>query len=89
MNFIKNVSGFFSAAGEWLANELNNLLAVILQLLPESPFKVTLSPELRNILGYVNWIIPFGRIVATMAVWALAIGVFYTYKVILRWAKAI
>ena len=70
------------------------IVAVIglLMLLPSSPFSINnfqMPQALRDILGYVNWLIPFGRIANTMLAWTGAVGVYYLYQLSLRWAKAI
>ncbi|MCL2087769.1 MAG: hypothetical protein FWH05_09300 [Oscillospiraceae bacterium] len=89
MDITKNLLGGLDSITDWLSDKLNNILAVVLQLLPDSPFSVELPAEVKNILGYINWLIPFGQITATLGFWVAAVGVYYAYKVILRWAKAI
>jgi len=69
---------------------LDSIVAVILTLLPNDPFKsfidnMAISPY----LGYINWIIPVGSILTIATAWVTAIGVFYVYQLVLRWAKVV
>lgn len=81
--FIKNI---------WngLTDILNDILAVVLFLLPDSPFaNVEIPPEVIKILGYVNYFVPIGAMLAIGTGWLSAIGIYYAYQTILRWAKTI
>ena len=69
---------------------LDSIVAVILTLLPDDPFKsfidnIAISPYLSTI----NWIIPVGTFVTIATAWVTAIGVFYVYQLVLRWAKVV
>jgi hypothetical protein len=71
----------------WLTDKLNDILNAVLHLLPDSPFHFTLSPEVQNILGYVNWFVPFDLICPILFVWTNAVLVYYAYRVVLKWTK--
>lgn len=69
---------------------LDSIVAVILTLLPDDPFKafidnIAISPY----LSAINWIIPVGTFVTISTAWVAAIGVFYVYQLVLRWAKVV
>lgn len=81
---------FLNNAKDWLTNLLNELQSVIFALLPDSPFiYITMPEEIKKILGYINWVIPFYMIGNTLMVWSGAIAVYYAYQTILRWIKSI
>lgn len=69
---------------------LQKVLGIILSILPDSPFAPVIA-ELEQVpwLGYLNWFIPVGTLVGIGTAWTAAIAVFYTYQIILRWAKAV
>lgn len=80
----------FNGFSKWLSDGINQILAVIMVLLPDSPFSGQILPDsIATILPYINWVVPFYMIGNTMLVWIGAIGVYYAYQVILRWAKAV
>lgn len=81
---------FFSNCKDWLVNFLNEIQAVIMLLLPDSPFRdFSFPPEVNEILGYINWVVPFYLIGNTLLIWTGAIIVYYAYQIILRWIKSI
>jgi hypothetical protein len=80
------ISGFWSQLGDWA----NALLLLIMQVLPDSPFQMlTQNADVREVMGYVNYIIPLDFILSTLQAWLVAIGVFYVWQALLRWTKAI
>lgn len=83
------ISGFLNSASNWLSDFMNSIQVVIFALLPDSPFQFTLPQEVTEILGYINWVIPFYMIGNTLLVWCSAILIFYAYQTILRWIKSI
>lgn len=94
MNFGDIISNAFTQAfasiKDWLVDFLNYIQSIIMLLLPDSPFKgLTVPSYIQEILGYVNWIVPFYMIGNTLLAWIVAIGVYYAYQTILRWVKTI
>lgn len=79
----------FDGVLDWLSENLNNILAIVVQLLPASPFQFSLPKEVEDILGYINWFVPFDLISNAMFVWTLAVLGYYAYMVVLRWLKAL
>lgn len=68
---------------------LSSLLTFIVELLPQSPFQSFDMTWLKPYIGYLNWIIPFGRIIDTLILWLGCIACYYIYSIALRWIKAI
>lgn len=69
---------------------LQEIAAALLSFLPDSPFKPFIdSIERAEWLHYLNWFVPVGTFVAIGTAWVAAIGVFYVYQMILRWAKVV
>lgn len=81
---------FFGDCKNWLENFLNDVQAAIMVLLPDSPFKnISVPKDITDILGYINWLVPFYMIGNTLLLWIGAITVYYAYQTILRWIKSI
>ena len=69
---------------------LKAIAAVVLSILPDSPFKPFIDKiQSFEWLGVLNWFIPVGTLVAIGTAWLAAIAVFYVYQIILRWAKVV
>ena len=69
---------------------LTKFLDWVLALLPHSPFQsfIKACGDLPA-LGWLNWFVPVGQIIAIGEAWLVAIGLFYLYSIILRWIRAI
>lgn len=68
-----------------ILNSLGDLIGFIiiplLNLLPNSPFKDIFSfVDKYNILGYVNWIIPFDRFCLILDIWLPCIAAYYLFN---------
>lgn len=77
---------------DWITSALVNLAASIISIFPESPFAHIdgdFVSWLSTILPYVNWFIPFDKIVATLGLWLAAIAIYYVYQIVLRWIKVV
>lgn len=58
------------------------ILTSILSILPGSPFKAMIvAIDDIQILGALNWIIPFAPIVSMLQTWAVCMAAYYAYKV--------
>ena len=73
-----------------ILNLLKNFLDWVLQFLPTSPF-VSFIDAMDNLpyLGWLNWFIPVGSIIAIGEAWLISVGLFDLYSIVLRWVKAI
>ena len=69
---------------------LRGMLLMVLELLPDSPFRGFID-SLGTIpfLGWLNWFVPISDFLRLLAVWGVAVGLFYVYSVVLRFINAI
>lgn len=62
--------------------------AVIIALLPESPFPAMIeqfqASGLSTYVGYINYFFPVGKCITALTVWATAMMIYYAYAWILR-----
>lgn len=86
MDLITNI---LNKIGNWFTDMLNELQALLMMLLPDSPFSFELPQQIKDLLPYINWIIPFYMISNTLLIWCSAIVVYYAYQALLRWIKTI
>lgn len=78
--------------GLWngLTDMLEDIISAVMLLLPDSPFaNVDIPYEVKQILGYVNYFVPIGAMLAIGTGWLVSIGVYYLWQTILRWTKTI
>ena len=74
----------------WITSKLDYVLSVVLALLPDSPFQLlTRNNTVIEYLGYVNYFIPMSEILAILQLWLTAVGIYYVYQAILRFAKVV
>ena len=74
----------FGEIWNWLCDTLYEMLKSIIDLLPDSPFKLLDNTPIQPYLKYINWVIPLDFIVDTLSLWLIAVAGYYTYSVILR-----
>ncbi len=69
---------------------IEKFLDWVLNLLPTSPFTAFIE-ACGNLpyLGWLNWFIPVGQMIAIGEAWLISIGLFYLYSIVLRWIRAI
>lgn len=79
----------FHSIFDWLGNALNDMLGWILFMLPDSPFKLLSKSPISQYLGYINFFVPVDFILSILGAWISAIAIYYGYKIILAWIKAI
>ncbi len=73
-----------------MINLATRMLNLVIGLLPQSPFADWIdSFVVPEWLGWLNWFFPVGNCLAIMAVWLVAIGLYYLYSIVLRWVKVI
>lgn len=62
----------------------------VVDLLPDSPFRVDWIPDIvHQVMGYLNYFIPVGLMLKTMLAWTVVVGLWYVYSLLMRWLKAI
>lgn len=79
----------FSEAWNWLCETLYDMLKAIVDLLPDSPFKLLDNTPIQPYLKYINWVIPVDFIIDTLSLWLVAVAGYYTYSAILRMLNTI
>ncbi len=79
----------FSQIWDFLCNFLSDCLEWIIDLLPDSPFKMLDTSVILPYLKWVNWFIPMNFILTTLSLWLVAVTGYYCWSVVLRWIKAI
>lgn len=79
----------FGEIWNWICETLYDLLKSIIDLLPDSPFKLLDSTPIQPYLKYINWVIPVDFIIDTLSLWLVAVAGFYTYSAILRMLNTI
>lgn len=73
-----------------IVNLVTKLLNAVISLLPHSPFADWIeSFNVPNWMGWLNWFFPVGQCLSIMAIWLVAMGLYYLYSIILRWIKVI
>lgn len=68
---------------------LGLVITFISNLLPTSPFSTIDLSGIKDYIGYLNYVVPVGKIVQILLVWCTAIGIYYLYLIALRWIKAV
>ncbi len=71
-------------------SSVSGLVDKILKFLPTSPF-VSFINKMNDLpyLGYLNYFLPISQIIAIGEAWLVAVGLYYSYQIVLRWIKAI
>lgn len=69
---------------------LNGVINNLSDYLPTSPFRPFIE-QLSSIpwIGILNYFVPVGVFLDILLAWATALGIFYVYSIILRWAKVV
>lgn len=68
---------------------VGKIIEIVLMAFPTSPFNITISQEVSDILGKANYFLPINEMVVIAESWLVAIGIYYAYSVYARWAKTI
>lgn len=72
--------------GSWVSEFAEQMLS----LLPTSPFRGAIEawvpPEGYQ---YVSWFLPVHDFLAIVAIWAVAVGIYYACSIVMRWIKII
>ncbi len=75
---------------KWLSDNLSSFWDSLIDALPKSPiYYLSSTPQVREVMGYVNFFIPIYTIVGMLEAWLFAIVVYYGLQLILRWIKFI
>lgn len=70
-------------------NWVKSMIIKAIDMLPDSPFQITIPDYVHDIIGYVNYFIPIGQFITILKAWTACIIVWYVVMLLLRWIKAI
>lgn len=75
---------------EGLKDSFQDIASGIIEALPKSPIVyLSSSPEVKRVMGYVNFFIPIYTMIGLVEAWLTAIVIYYVVSVILRWLKVV
>lgn len=67
---------------------LSGIISILVSVLPQDPFISSidsLSVNLGEYIGYLNYFIPIGKICDILALWIVAVGAWYVYRALASW----
>lgn len=74
---------------QWISEVFQSIFNALMSVLPKSPIVYLQSdPVVSKYIGYLNYFIPVYLWISVLQSWLLAVGIYYCYKLILRWIKA-
>ena len=77
---------FLNSLGDTVKGIGNSIIGI----LPKSPFVfLDANPQIKEVLGFLNWFMPIDTMIAITEPWLTAIGIYYVLQAILRWANII
>lgn len=68
----------------WLIDLIYTIIMGLLDILPDSPFRFTLDDTFKRYIGYVNYFIPVGTLVAILVSYTAAVAVWYGIRWVMR-----
>jgi hypothetical protein len=74
---------------DWFSQNINALLNSVLVFLPSSPFRGAINSIPGSVLAAINWVIDFNGMANLLAAWIACVSIFYVFRIVLAWAKAI
>ena len=86
---IVNLAEWILEGWNWFSDQLANTSAFVIDLLPDSPFRLLSYTPIEPYLSVMNYFIPFDFILSTASAWCICIVIVYSYKSVLRWANAV
>lgn len=96
MEILETIAGWIEVLENWLEpikkifGFLKSIVSWAVSFLPHSPFTAFLDAmESLPYLNYLNWFIPVSTFIAIGEAWLVAIGIFYSWSIVLRWIKAV
>lgn len=91
VDFVEGLAGIWGNIWDKLGDWFSSVLAFVLQLLPESPFQsfLIMPASVKNVLGFLNWLVPVAYISTITSAWVVAVAVYYAYSAIMRKLGAI
>lgn len=81
-NILIKIANFF-------IDNIVSLINLILAILPDSPFANVDFSVFTPYLGFINWLIPVGQMIAFLVAWGTAVLIYYIYSVAMRFTQVI
>lgn len=73
---------------EWISGAFSAIVNAVFDILPKSPIVyLEKNNTISTYLGYVNYFIPVYLWISVLQAWLTSIGIYYCYKIILKWIK--
>lgn len=74
----------------WMQELFSTFAEKILSVLPTSPFARYIDAfSDMPFLSWLNWFVPIKACLIVFSAWLVAVALFYTYSIIMRWLKLI
>ena len=73
----------------WLFDQFSYSADFVCDLLPDSPFRLLSYTPIEPYLSALNYFIPIDFMLSTLSAWCVCIVSYYSYKSVLRWARAV
>lgn len=86
---IVNVAEWLLEGWNWFSQQLVNISNFVIDLLPDSPFRLLNYTPIQPYLSVMNYFIPFDFMLSTLSAWCICIAILYSYKSVLRWSNAV
>lgn len=86
---LSGLGNFCITLCNYLIEGLGAVVALVMQILPDSPFLFVMDSPVGQYAAQLNWILPISECIATLEMWLSAIIIYYSVQAVLRWAKAI
>lgn len=86
---IVNVAEWLLEGWNWFSQQLVNTSNFVIDLLPDSPFRLLNYTPIQPYLSVMNYFIPFDFMLSTLSAWCICIAILYSYKSVLRWSNAV
>lgn len=78
---------------DWLESLLDKFGDFLMDILPSDPFSPYIDSlsqsSFTEYVGYINYFFPVGFFIDCLSAFLLALGLYYTYVIIMRWLKAV
>ena len=86
---VVNIAEWLLEAWNWFSQQFVNTADFVLDLFPDSPFRLLSYTPIEPYLSVMNYFIPFDFMLSTLEAWCICIAIYYSYKSVLRWSNAV
>jgi len=86
---VVNIAEWLLQAWNWFSEQFVSTADFVLDVFPDSPFRLLDFTPIQPYLGVLNYFLPIDFILSTLSAWGICITVYYSYRSVLRWSRAI